>query len=956
MQSFVALDLELTPFSADQQRIIEIAAVRFRASEPAETFATLVDPRCALTPRIEALTGITQPQLDRAPSLECVVPDLLAFLGNDLLVGQSIGLDIECLASRGVKVPNPSYDTFELAALLLPGLPSYDLRTIALALGLEVDQEHRALADARVAGHVFLRLIGRAENLSPDVLAQVNQLASQLPGWAFADLFRKIQRRAARDAFALQSSPKQPRDVADHPTALHPSKEPVALDKAEIRPLLIPGGLLASAIPGFEERGEQLRMMDAVIDALNGSEHLLVEAGTGTGKSLAYLLPAIYFATRNGRPVVVSTNTINLQDQLQQKDIPMLQATLPLNFRAVLLKGRSNYVCLRRRQVLSGTANLRRAEVTLLIKTLIWLCSSRTGDRAELNLTEEEAGLWPRISAQAESCALSKCPNFRRGSCFVTRARRQAETAHLIVVNHALLLSDLATSGGVLPEYAHLVVDEAHHLEEEATEQLCFTTSCVDLSTFLAGLYQVGSARRPVGFLRDLLSSLRERQFLPETILRIRTLIAAVENRVETAEAEAKSLFEALHCFLLDHCKERAQSGLRLRITPSVRVQPEWSEIDVRWGELSSELESLQKLLGSLSSEVDRLEIAQLPDRDGVLAELAGFDAYLDRLCIEADEALSNPRPNGIYWVDSPGTLEDVAVRSAPLHVGEALNNALFSTKASVILTSATITAEGSFDYIKERLGLESAGELVVGSPFDFKRSTMLYVVRDIPEPNRPGYQRAMENAITDLALAMEGRTLVLFTSHAQLRVTSGAIRPRLEQEGILVLAHGVDGSRRRLLQAFVGSGKAILMGTSSFWEGIDVVGDALSCVVIAKLPFAVPTDPIFAARSESFDEPFRQYSVPQTILRFKQGFGRLIRTKGDRGLVVILDSRIASKFYGPSFIHSLPACTLRMGSAQHLGDEARSWLTMPGERQTSERSCLCGAEWHPRSPAPGTR
>ncbi|HEX2922932.1 MAG TPA: helicase C-terminal domain-containing protein, partial [Chloroflexota bacterium] len=695
----------------------------------------------------------------------------------------------------------------------------------------------------------------------------------------------------------------------------------------ELRSLLRSGGAVECGLHGFEERKEQVKMMDAVAEALNGSEHLMVEAGTGTGKSMAYLLPSIYHAVRNGTRVVISTNTVNLQDQLFHKDIPALQGCLPLEFRAALLKGRGNYLCLRRWLVLSRTPTLSEPEIRLLIKTLVWLAGTSTGDKSELNLSPAESPLWQRISAQAESCALTRCPQFRKGSCFVTRARRSAESAHIVVVNHALLLTDLAKSGGVLPEYSHLVIDEAHHLEEEATEQLGFTLSWSDLYSFLSTIFQMASGHKPSGFLPELISSLRVGEIEPERVAAIRKLVGDGEDSIEGLHEESRGFFESLAWFMNDHLDDRSKAGNRLRITRSVRTQPGWAEIEVRWSQLSERMEHLRRILHKLEAELQTLDDGQLIERDGELAEIAGFQSYLNQMVEQGGEIILEPGQNGIYWVGGSVATQDLAISSAPLHVGEALNSALFSCKDSVILTSATLTTEGSFDYVRERLGLEDSRELVVGSPFDYRRSTLLYVVQDMPEPARPSAQRAIESTLTDLVMAMEGRTLVLFTSHAQLRTTCSSIRSKLEGAGILVLAHGLDGSRRRLLQAFKGSPKAVLMGTSSFWEGIDVVGEALSCLVIVKLPFAVPTDPIFSARSEAFEEPFRQYSIPQTILKVKQGFGRLIRSRTDRGVVVMLDSRVGNKFYGPSFIHSLPECTVRMGPAAHVAEAAKGWL-----------------------------
>ena len=957
MESFVALDLELTPYSADQQRIIEIGAVRYRDGVAVENYSTLIDPRCEISHRVEVLTGIRGEELRGAPSMESVVPAFLSFLGDDALVGQSINMDMDCLDAYGIRLSNPMYDTYEMAALTLPGLPSYDLGTIARYLGVEPDQEHRALGDAVTTGGTFLALLGRIDLLSLEILSHINYLAGQMDVWPFSDLFREAQRRKLRSHFegpslpdpahgtggdgqgsalsTQQSAPEWPDEpsIFETPqptyprTVLRPLEKPAPLTLDELRDLLRPGGTVASSLAGFEAREEQVRMMDAVAESLNGSNHLLVEAGTGTGKSLAYLLPSIYYAVRNGSRVVISTNTVNLQDQLFHKDIPAIQSCLTLEFRATLLKGRSHYLCLRRWLVLSRTPNLTEPEILLLIKTLVWLSITASGDRAELNLSPTESPLWQRISAQAESCALTRCPQFRRGNCFVTRARRNAEGAHIVVVNHALLLTDLANSGGVVPEYSHLIIDEAHHLEEEATEQLGFTLGWGDLNSFLASIFQVAAGRRPAGFLPDLLAALRPAEMEPDRVIAIRKLVSEGEDSVEILHEEGRGFFETLSWFLHDHVAERSRMGNRLRVTYSVRGQPAWSEIEVRWSQLSERIDTLRRRLHKLESELQKVEEGQLLHREGALADIAGFQSYLERIIDQGGEIVLEPGQNGIYWVSGSAASQDLAISSAPLHVGEALNSALFSCKDSVILTSATLTAEGSFEYIRERLGLDDARELAVGSPFDYKRSTLLYVVQDIPEPAKPSAQRAVESTLSDLVLAMEGRTLVLFTSHAQLRMTCSAIRSRLEAAGILVLAHGIDGSRRRLLQAFKSSPKAVLMGTSSFWEGIDVVGEALSCLVIVKLPFAVPTDPIFSARSEAFEEPFRQYSVPQTILKVKQGFGRLIRSRTDRGVVVMLDSRVGSKFYGPAFIHSLPECTVRRGPAVHVAEAAKSWL-----------------------------
>ncbi|HEX9015621.1 MAG TPA: helicase C-terminal domain-containing protein, partial [Chloroflexota bacterium] len=787
----------------------------------------------------------------------------------------------------------------------------------------------------------------RAGTLALPSLTRINGLAARLPDWPPAVIFEEALRERLRTHFSSPlSRPTAGPDRSEavtgglseldflplddpalrEPAPLRPSDRTVPVESSELAALMAPGGAVATAIPGYEERAEQVRMMEAVAGAFNDGTHLLVEAGTGTGKSLAYLLPAVYFAARNGRHVVVSTNTLNLQDQLFHKDLPALTRSLPVQFKAVQIKGRSNYLCLRKWQALARSPNLTRIESTLLIKTLIWLDMTESGDRAELNMTPDESVAWPRVCAQIESCALGRCIEFRRGSCFVQRARKSAEDAHVIVVNHALLLSDLASSR-ILPDYSHLIIDEAHHLEEEATDQLGYTLSWDELSAFLASMHQATGGRRPAGLLADLATAIRIAGLPEETVASLTPLITAAATGVEAASEAGARFFEAVGGFLREHVEDRRRGEAKLRIANSTRTQPGWAEVEVLWSGVGSRLKSLERSLLRLENALGLVEDRKIPESDGIVADILGARSFLDTAIARGQEIVSEPSRNGIYWVTAGESARDVALCTAPLHVGEVLNALLFSTKESVVLTSATLTAEGCFDYIRERLSLEDASEMVLGSPFDYRRSTLMYLVHDIPEPGRPSYQRAIESAIADLASALQGRTLVLFTSHSQLRVTNAAIRARLEKEGIVVLAHGVDGSRRRLLQAFKGTPKAVLFGTSSFWEGIDVVGEALSCVVIVKLPFAVPTDPIIAARSESFDEPFSQYSVPQTILKFKQGFGRLIRSASDRGVVAILDSRLRTKFYGPAFMQSVPSCTVRVGPAANLVSAAGDWL-----------------------------
>jgi Rad3-related DNA helicase/DNA polymerase III epsilon subunit-like protein len=940
---FVSLDLELAegPTAPD---VIEIGAVRFDRAGHSECWSTLVRPPRGLTYRIERLTGLTETDLASAPPLSVALQALARFVGDLPIVGQSVELDLACLERAGLRLPGPVYDTFELAQLLLPGRPTYDLRSVASALGVAPARQHRALADAETARDVFLALLGRVEGLRLETLMLVNQFATGLR-WPLAPLFVAAERAASRRyveaALAGGTRPQRP-DPTGLPSLPEPAEEApplepnraAALSPEALVAALSAGGLVAQRLPGYEERQEQLAMLRAVSAALRDAEHLLVEAATGTGKSMAYLLPAVCHAVATGQRIVVSTNTINLQDQLVQKDLPALAAALPFPFRVALVKGRSNYLCLRRWQAFVRAERLTPAEAMLGIKVALWLEHTATGDRAELRLTPDEAAAWSKVAAQQESCTPGRCPFHRQGVCFLARARAAAERAHIVVVNHALLLSDLATGNKVLPEYRHVIIDEAHHLEDEATEQLGVVLTERDCLQALERL-ETRASGYTFGVLSDLVAFVQRSNTSPARVGAVLERVQRASAALGRARGAVQDLFNDLHTFLGQRTDRAALDHLTLRLTPAVRADRGWATVERAWGQLADQWLALARPIAELLEDVEGLvrasqapDLAPAADTDGeaLAGELEAFLRFTEAAQDALDRILAQPRRDEVYWLSlQRGT--DLALHAAPLHVGDRLWDALFSRKDAVILTSATLTTEGSFRYVRERLGVREARELCVGSPFDYRASTLVYVPLDVPEPGQPYHQHRLVDTLMELVPALGGRTLVLFTSHGQLRQTHEALRDSMEAHRIVLLGQNIDGSRARLLETFRAGPRALLLGTSSFWEGVDVVGEALSCLVIARLPFTVPTDPVFAARSEQFRDPFHEYAVPQAILRFRQGFGRLIRSRTDRGVVVILDRRVATKSYGRAFLRSLPDCEVRTGPARDLPAIARAWL-----------------------------
>jgi len=948
----VALDIETTGLDPERDAVTEIAAVKFRDGKTLDTFSTLVKPNCPLPLMIQQLTGITPDLLKDAPLISDVTGPLARFIQDHTVIGHSVRFDLAFLRRHDVLMTNPTIDTFALATVLLPEATRYGLGALADLLSIKLEHHHRALADALATRDLFLALVNRGLQIDLTVLQEINRAAARCR-WPLRSFFRDLERQRARTAFTgsvrehLQAKGDLNSvalglviDREEQPGPLCPTVVKQPLDERELAAMLSPGGLLAKQFPGYEHRPQQTGMLVEVTRAYNEGQHLLVEAGTGTGKSIAYLLPSIHFAVTNGRPVVVSTNTINLQDQLFNKDIPDLKRILSLDFRAALLKGRSNYLCLRRLGLFRRSRSLNASEVQVLAKVLVWLPVTETGDRAELSLRESELAAWSKLRAEQETCLGDRCPHRRKGRCFLYRARRNAETAHIIVVNHALLLSDMLVSNRVLPEYHHLVIDEAHHLEARATEQLGFAVHRKQVHFLLAGLTQRSKTGRDGGFLHSIPQHFRGSSLTAETRKKAEAYLANLQSLVEHAHRTAEDLFDSIRDFVTDTLSESGTAsnayGRHIQLTGGVRCQPDWSEIEIRADDLDSDLLKMEQSLRGLHkglSELDDQDILNYEDLlQGIWARLVRVQELRSRM----QTIITQPRPESesIYWLSVGAKDSELELHSAPLHVGQSLEQNLFSKLDTVILTSATLRTGDDFAYIRDRLGSADAEELTVGSPFDYLCSTLLFLPTDIPEPSQENYQKTVVQAITDLCLATGGRTLVLFTSHWQLRATHRAITRPLERAGIVVYGQGLDGSRRQLLERFKVTPRAVLLGTRSFWEGIDVVGPALSCLVIARLPFSVPTDPIFTARSSTFEDPFGQYAVPEAVLRFRQGFGRLIRSSTDRGVVVVLDRRITTRSYGVFFLRALPQCTLREGPLNALPAQAVRWIE---ERQAEE-------------------
>ena len=639
-----------------------------------------------------------------------------------------------------------------------------------------------------------------------------------------------------------------------------------------LQKIFTPSGLIAKYLDGYEYRPQQLEMAEAVDAAFRDDEHLIVEAGTGVGKSFSYLVPAVHLALEEEEKVIISTNTINLQEQLINKDVPFLQEVLPEDFNAVLVKGRGNYLCLRRldnmvayEQALFDTFS----EVEEIQRIIKWSEETEDGSLADIE-PQPMPGVWSKATSESDNCLNVRCPYYKE--CFYFKARSRMTNANLLIVNHHLLFSDWALrrinpAYAVLPPYSYLVLDEAQHIEHVATGHIGIQLSNYRVKHFLDSLCNPNKKG-------GLLLRLKAEQLI---------------GFVETARSRANELFNSIAEWVGDK-SEGMKSIEQKRFVPNVMDGP------LRY------LQSSLKILQDKAKDDD---------------EKTEIEAHVRR-CVELrkdlDATLTQPESDWVYWVElAERRYATISLNAAPISVADDLTEYLFSIIESAVMTSATLSTNRNFDYFKHQIGLNGCRELLVGSPFNYAKQVRIYIPKQMPDPRNYQFVPAAIEKIKEYLQLTHGKAFVLFTSYRMMDEVYEAVAPHLDDMGITTFKQGESLSRHAMLERFRQDVDSVLFGTSSFWEGADVQGESLSNVIIVKFPFSVPTHPVVEARVNHIEEQggnaFMEYSLPEAILRLKQGFGRLIRNKTDRGIVVILDSRVLTKAYGKMFLNSLPEC-----------------------------------------------
>ncbi|HEX8265077.1 MAG TPA: helicase C-terminal domain-containing protein [Pyrinomonadaceae bacterium] len=629
------------------------------------------------------------------------------------------------------------------------------------------------------------------------------------------------------------------------------------------------GGLIAKHHKDYEHRPGQIKMADAVLRAFEEKKHLIVEAGTGTGKTMAYLVPAIAYALAKNKRVIISTGTKNLQEQLMEKDIPFLQKIMPKKFTASYMKGRSNYACLYRIQKAESQPILEGLdEMDYFDEVRHWSRESETGDRAELTGLPENLSFWSRINAKSETCLGQKCPDFE--ACFITRMRERADSADIVIVNHHLFFADLNIRGNeygrVLPDYGAVIFDEAHLIEDVAADYFGFQVSS----------FQMEELARDADSLpiTDAVTS--------RDLTKIAAKIVGLADQFWVRFVQARNMDGRFPLMANAFAQKTAKGD----------IQP--TALGEAYFALDSALERLENAVDVYAEKMTEAESLVRRTRQ------ARFD--LDFICTQAEK-------NYVYWLEKRG--KGMFLRASPIDVSALLQEKLFDKMETVILTSATLSSNGKFDFIKDRLGLEAKNTetLLAPSAFDYQKQAVIYLPKAMPEPSSPTFSQMAAAEIVKLLQVTNGRAFVLATSNSSMNALYELVSSRVNFPCF------IQGSMSKagLLDKFRQTPNAVLFATSSFWQGVDVRGEQLSCVIIDKLPFAVPSDPIVAARTRFIDanggKSFFDYSVPQAVITLKQGIGRLIRSKTDKGVIALLDPRLKTKGYGRDFLNSLPRC-----------------------------------------------
>ncbi|WP_042457772.1 ATP-dependent DNA helicase DinG [Neobacillus dielmonensis] len=932
LNKFVVVDLETTgnlPKKGD--KIIQFAAVVIENGKVTEKFSSLVNPQKSIPPFIEELTGINDEMVKDAPEFAEIADRVNSLLEDAYFVAHNVLFDLSFLQEELIQAGCGGFygsvlDTVEMARILYPTADSYKLSDLAEKENLNHNRPHQADSDAEVTAELFLIFLNRLEKLPTVTLQQLLPLSEGLKSDLHLLLDELLiewesqgkQLDNALEWFNRLALRKQHRQIGSHKDEKvfpYPADNDVKLE------------LLKKGLGTYQKRTGQFNMMDTVYHAFDSKKHALIEAGTGIGKSLGYLLPIAYFSVQHQKPIVVSTHTTQLQEQLLKKDIPDLNRMLPFEVDAVILKGKGHYLSLEKFYQSLENENDNYDTTLTKMQILIWLLETETGDKDELNLSSGGLLFWNKIKTDAS--IFPENPIWQERD-FYKLAKIKAESANIIITNHSLLLSDIKEQGSILPEYHFAIIDEGHHLEKTAAQFFGYSLDYLSTRMWLGHFGQYEQ--------RQLFYKL-EKMFegLPD-------FDTELPHTFEVGEIFANLTYEIDDFFkLVGIFAKSKQAGsnspFRTKISFSNSDNSKQRKALVHSAErLAFSLSDLQAAVEGRLEWLKSKKTTYTNEQENIITDLYIWLNELVSLkntiksCFMRDS-------NHVKWIEidfrSPQNV--TAFMAQPTSVAGTLQEKFFSVKDGIVITSATLTVNQSFDYVIKELGLnpEDVHQLVIPSPFEYKNQVQMLIPSDLPEVNSVSldeYVVAISEQIISIAEATKGRMMILFTANDMLKKTYELIRESGFLEDYVLIAQGITGgSRMRLTRSFQRFEKAILFGTGSFWEGVDIPGEDLSCLVIVRLPFSSPEEPITQAKCQIIKEqggnPFTEYSLPEAILRFKQGFGRLIRSETDRGIVMVFDKRIITTKYGKNFLESIPPVSIKKGPMTDLIKVIETWL-----------------------------
>jgi ATP-dependent DNA helicase DinG len=941
--SIVVFDTETTGLDFQRDAILEIGMIRLNRDGSEEKLSTLFDPQRPIPRAISLLTGIRPEDCAGQPLLQDKISDLFDFVDGGWVVGHNVEFDLRFmnaagerhLSGRAFADPSKILDTLELSRMLNPWMPNHRLETLGGFYMLPKNRQHRALDDAETTAAAFRGMLASLLELDPSSVATVRRIlngASDGLRFLFDALGGRVPSRSAAKPFRHPDS----MNILGERVPSGPDTEAGLnkIDPDEIVRSFESGGALSIAVPGFMTRKPQSEMAFSVARALNQDAFLVAEAGTGVGKSLSYLVPVASWVQRNpGDRVVIATHTKTLQDQLFFKDIPQVLNAFGKPFSSVLLKGRGNYLCLARFQNLLDHLDEKMPDASRrkLLPLVPWSAQTRTGDIEENPGFQRDANdsVWSMVNSESVWCLGPRCPH--ESACFVQKVHRAARSCNVVVVNHALLFSSLAANRSVLGDFETLIVDEAHQIEKVASQYLGILLHQGLFTEIVHWLH----AQKPSE--TGLLVSLRRlvSQAAPDLISSPDfSVLARIQSLTQDLNDASHGFFQKLAALPVFALSERPRSNrTRSRIRQSLAPM-----MPAAFDRLENVIDQLRFALADSMNQLKLRSLDEHPDGEPVCRELEICDGKLAAVQESLAHFKKADFTRHAVWcefVDKDQKRESF-LHSVPIDVAGLLANKLYPRLKRGVLTSATLTVGESFDYLLYRWGLrwveaDRVMTRVFGSPFNFAEQALLLVPTYLANPRESRFSSDLAGLLQRLLTEHPRGTMVLFTSYALLQEVYDAVRPALEEKGIRLLGQGIDGSRTLLLRTFQEDVRSVLFGTASFWEGVDVPGQALELLVITKIPFDVPTDPLIEARMEKCQAEtgngFLNYAVPEAIVRLRQGFGRLIRSTEDRGAVLMLDQRVTQTAYGGIFLKSLPVDARLCADERTLFSELKKWF-----------------------------